>query len=153
MLEEGLEVLTGLWSGNPFSYQGSHYRAETPGFAPPAQTPRIPIWVAGTWPFKKPFRRAAHWDGVIPISSNWPAELTPGEIRDVAAYCKLHRTNDDCFDVACYGWTEGNDPRADAAIVASFEEAGATWWIEHRFSWEMPLDQLLERVRKGPPRA
>ena len=26
MLDEGLDILTGLWSGKPFSYEGKHYK-------------------------------------------------------------------------------------------------------------------------------
>jgi len=29
LLDEGLEILAGLWSGQPFSYQGEHHRVET----------------------------------------------------------------------------------------------------------------------------
>ena len=60
MLDEGLDVITGLWRGEPFSYSGQHYHVEDVTFLPtPIQRPRIPIWVAGNWPHKKPFRRAA----------------------------------------------------------------------------------------------
>jgi hypothetical protein len=46
-LDEGLEVLTGLWSGEPFSFRGEHLRVEDVQFLPtPVQQPRIPIWVA-----------------------------------------------------------------------------------------------------------
>ncbi|HEU5199002.1 MAG TPA: LLM class flavin-dependent oxidoreductase [Ktedonobacterales bacterium] len=66
MLDEGLEVLTSLWSGEPFSFQGQHYQAQDVCFLPkPVQQPRIPIWVAGIWPNKKPFRRAVRWDGIF----------------------------------------------------------------------------------------
>jgi alkanesulfonate monooxygenase SsuD/methylene tetrahydromethanopterin reductase-like flavin-dependent oxidoreductase (luciferase family) len=59
MLDEGLEVLTGLWSGEPFSHQGQHYTVQSARFLPmPVQSPRIPIWVAGIWPRKAPLRRA-----------------------------------------------------------------------------------------------
>ena len=51
MLDEGLEVLAGLWSGHAFSYSGKYYQIEETQFRPPpVQSPRIPIWVAGTWP-------------------------------------------------------------------------------------------------------
>jgi len=60
MLDEGLEVLTGLWSGEPFSFHGRYYWVEEATLLPrPVQQPRIPIWVAGIWPHKPPFRRAA----------------------------------------------------------------------------------------------
>jgi alkanesulfonate monooxygenase SsuD/methylene tetrahydromethanopterin reductase-like flavin-dependent oxidoreductase (luciferase family) len=64
MLDEGLEVLAGLWSGEPFGHHGEHYRiASDPPeqdwravfYPPPLQRPRVPVWVAGTWPKKSPF--------------------------------------------------------------------------------------------------
>src|SRR5438132_977056 len=66
-LDESLDVLAGLWSGEPFTYHGRHYTVENQRFLPkPVQSPRIPIWVAATWPHKAPFRRAARWDGLYP---------------------------------------------------------------------------------------
>jgi alkanesulfonate monooxygenase SsuD/methylene tetrahydromethanopterin reductase-like flavin-dependent oxidoreductase (luciferase family) len=66
MLDEALEVLTGLWGGQPFTHQGEHYRVEAATFLPtPAGRARPPIWVAGHWPHRRPFRRAARWDGVF----------------------------------------------------------------------------------------
>jgi hypothetical protein len=42
-------------------------------------------------------------------------------------------------------------PAAAAAIVRPFAEAGATWWLEAM--WEEPngWEDLLARVRQGPP--
>ena len=56
MLDEGLEVLTGLWSGEPFGHRGDlqgRGRSPRAGMAghllpSPLQRPRIPIWVGGT---------------------------------------------------------------------------------------------------------
>ena len=58
MLDEGLEVLTGLWSGEPFTHEGKHYHIKSAHFLPKPVQPRIPVWVAGIWPNKAPFRRA-----------------------------------------------------------------------------------------------
>ena len=56
-LDDALAVLTGLWSGAPFTYHGTHYQVQEAHFTPPPlQTPRIPIWVAGFWPRRAPFR-------------------------------------------------------------------------------------------------
>jgi len=152
-LDEGLEVLTGLWSGEPFSYSGKHYQVKKVHFTPPPiQQPRIPIWVAGTWPFKAPFRRAARWDGVVPTSRDVDKSLTPAEIRDIVTYVKEHRTSDAPFDVAHGGWTPGRDAAEDAEIVAPYAEAGVTWWLEARLPWVSPLAEVRERIRKGPPR-
>ena len=49
MLDEGLEILTGLWQGKAFHYTGKHYQIQEALFMPsPVQNPRIPIWVAGS---------------------------------------------------------------------------------------------------------
>jgi hypothetical protein len=58
MLDESLEVLVGLWSGESFAFNGTHFLLRETQFLPrPVQKPRIPIWVAGTWPKKPAFRR------------------------------------------------------------------------------------------------
>src|SRR5919109_1879602 len=48
LLDEGLDIVTGLWRGQPFTYEGKHYHVKECDFyppPPPAQKPRIPIWV------------------------------------------------------------------------------------------------------------
>jgi alkanesulfonate monooxygenase SsuD/methylene tetrahydromethanopterin reductase-like flavin-dependent oxidoreductase (luciferase family) len=66
-LDEGLDILTGLWKGLPFAYEGKHYRI-TPeelhlACPPPVQQPRIPIWVVGAWPRMKSMQRVLRYDG------------------------------------------------------------------------------------------
>jgi alkanesulfonate monooxygenase SsuD/methylene tetrahydromethanopterin reductase-like flavin-dependent oxidoreductase (luciferase family) len=153
-LDEGLEVLTGLWSGEPFSYAGTQYQVKNVCFTPPVQRPRIPIWVAGTWPIKAPFRRAARWDGVVPIPRDVIANpnLTPKEIRDIVAYIKEHRTRAEPFDITSGGQTQGGGAAEDVTIVAPYAEAGATWWLEYIIPWRSSLAEVRERIRKGPPR-
>jgi len=64
MLDEGLDVLVGLWSGEPFTYHGRFYHAQDVTLLPrPVQKPRIPIWIGGGYPNSGPVRRAARWDG------------------------------------------------------------------------------------------
>lgn len=151
MLDEGLDVLTGLWSGEPFSYQGAHYRITNAVFLPtPVQQPRIPIWVAGLWPNKKPFRRAAQWDGVWPIGRDGP--MTPDDIRAMLGYIGRHRADDRAFDVVFGGETLGTDRAADAAKVAAYAEAGVTWWVEGLSNWRGSIADQRQRLRQGPPR-
>lgn len=154
-LDEGLEVLTGLWSGEPFSYQGEHYTIapETVFLPRPVQSPRIPIWVAGFWPKKAPFRRAARWDGVYPLSlTAEPDENMPlDELRAAVAYIKSQRAGDAPFDVLAGSSTPG-DPAAGAEIVAPYAKAGATWWIEGINPMRGSFEEMRQRVRQGPPR-
>lgn len=150
-LDEGLDVLTALWSGAPVEHQGRFHRAETRGFAPPEQRPRIPIWVAATWPAKKPLRRAARYDGLAPIHAT-AAEgklIEPDEMRRMVAYVNEQRSGDGPFDFAQFGITRD---AGDTAKVGALAEAGATWWVEGIFSWAMDEEYTRRRIRSGPPR-
>jgi alkanesulfonate monooxygenase SsuD/methylene tetrahydromethanopterin reductase-like flavin-dependent oxidoreductase (luciferase family) len=150
MLDEGLDVLLGLWSGEEFSYTGQHYRVDRARFLPtPLQQPRIPIWVAARWPNKKPFRRAAKWDGIcLERADNQP--VTPQDVRDTLAYVGEHRPDGQPFDVACAGYTGDLTPSEAAEKLAPFAAAGVTWWQEG-FLPSDPAEAVRERIRKGPP--
>jgi alkanesulfonate monooxygenase SsuD/methylene tetrahydromethanopterin reductase-like flavin-dependent oxidoreductase (luciferase family) len=151
MLDEGLAVLTGLWSGKPFSYHGEHYHVTNAVFLPtPVQQPRIPIWVAGLWPNKKPFRRAAQWDGIWPIGRDGP--MTPADIRDMLAYTQQHRTGERAFDVVFGGETSGTDRAGDAAHVAAYSDASVTWWVEGLSNGRGSIEDQRKRVQQGPPK-
>ncbi len=65
--DEALDVTTGLWTGEPFSYDGDFFTIDEAIVRPtPVQEPHIPIGVGGVWPNKKPFHRASEWDGMMP---------------------------------------------------------------------------------------
>lgn len=99
MLDERLDVLVGLWSGTPFSYNGKYYSIQQAHFLPPpVQSPRIPIWVADVWPHKRPLHRAAAWDGIVPFAVD--RALTPDEIQSIVSYTKERRASAEPFDVA-----------------------------------------------------
>lgn len=149
LLDEGLEVLTRLWSGETFSYTGTHYRLTDACFLPkPLQQPRIPIWVAGIWPNKKPLRRAAQWDGLCPIGRE--RELTPQDYRELTAYVQSQRASSAPFDILSAGQTTGTDCARDSATVRTFAEAGATWWQEG-FDSRHSLEHVRARIHLGPP--
>lgn len=150
ILDEALDVVTGLWSGEPFSYEGQHYKVRNVRFLPtPAQTPRIPIWVASVWPNKAPLRRAARWDGLCPI--HWDGRpIEPDEVREMLAYIKQHRTSSDPFDVVLAGYV-GNEPTDIAAAkLHRLAEAGVTWWQEGFLPTDTP-ELVRARIRQGPP--
>lgn len=149
MLDEGLAVLTGLWSGEELSYQGQHYQLSQVQFLPkPLQQPRIPIWVAGNWPHKKPFRRAAQFEGVFPLMLE--RALTPDDYREILAYTAARRPQTAAFAVVVGGLTSGTDKAQDTALMASFAEAGANWWLESFFPHHS-LEQVRQRIHQGPP--
>lgn len=150
-LDEGLEILTGLWKGSKFSYSGRHYELQEMYFRPAAlQQPRIPIWTGGYWPVKAPFLRAARYDGVFPLKHN--GGLTPSDIRAIRAFIDRHRDAKQPFDVVMQGATPGDDRGAAAARVAPFAIAGLTWWLESLYLLRDDLQALETRIRQGPPR-
>jgi alkanesulfonate monooxygenase SsuD/methylene tetrahydromethanopterin reductase-like flavin-dependent oxidoreductase (luciferase family) len=156
LLDESLEILTGLWSGEPFSYEGEHYRLEEMTFLPsPVQRPHIPVWVVGAWPSRKSMGRALRYDGVLVAAVGDSAEssgVTPETIREVSAYAEENRKEDGAFDIVREGQTPGENPERAASVVRPYAEAGATWWIESPWTPPNEPDDLRVRIQQGPPR-
>jgi hypothetical protein len=156
LLDEGLEILTGLWSGKPFSYKGKHYTLDEMTFLPPpVQQPRIPIWVTGAWPREKSMSRVVRFDGLLPDkigASGVREDVTPDDLRAMKAYIEDRRTATTPFDIIYEGRTPGDDPAQAAEIVRPYAEAGATWWMEAM--WEAPNTptDVRARIHQGPPR-
>jgi alkanesulfonate monooxygenase SsuD/methylene tetrahydromethanopterin reductase-like flavin-dependent oxidoreductase (luciferase family) len=154
-VDEGLEILAGLWTGEPFRFDGRYHRIAEAHFLPVAtRAPRVPIWVAGTWPNRRPFRRAARWDGVFPTfagvgHTEMPA---PETFSEAIAYTLQHRTAAEPLDVVLEGQTGGEDRAADADRVAAYAERGLTWWVEKLGWFRGPVEEVRERIRRGPPR-
>jgi alkanesulfonate monooxygenase SsuD/methylene tetrahydromethanopterin reductase-like flavin-dependent oxidoreductase (luciferase family) len=151
MLDEGLAVLAGLWSGEPFSYAGQHYTVDPVRFTPvPVQRPRVPIWVGGVLPATRPIARAARWDGVVPIRFAQRSLIRPSaqDIADVRAQVATARGTADGFDVAV--WAEvAPEPAAVPGLAAPYQAAGATWWIETAKPGPGWWEGITARVRAG----
>jgi alkanesulfonate monooxygenase SsuD/methylene tetrahydromethanopterin reductase-like flavin-dependent oxidoreductase (luciferase family) len=151
-LDEGLDILTGLWSGENFSYEGKHYKVTEVKFLPkPFQEPRIPIIVGGGYPNRVPFRRAARFDGVAPINLDFPNPLTPDMLRDVLSLIEVDRGSLENYVVMVYGETDA-DPERGSERINPYVEAGATWWLEEISGMRGNLEKNLQRIRAGPPK-
>lgn len=156
-MDEALELLSLLWSGERISYAGQYYQIENVRHLPrPIQQPRIPIWVGGVWPNKKPMRRAARWDGVCPIGKGvgMTEQMTPEQVHACFDYVRSQQNPDQITEeYACVQWgvLDGKDRGHDAALVSAYAEVGANWWIEN-LSWERgSLQELRPFIRQGPP--
>jgi len=150
MLDEGLTILTGLWSGRPFSFEGKYHRLRNALLIPSCfQAPRIPIWIGGSWPGKAPMRRAARYEGMVPVSGDLVQSLTPGQIRELLAYIQRFRSPQDPFDIVRFS------PPHDAhssQLIAPLADAGVTWWIKTVSLDETnDLEGICNRIRLGPP--
>lgn len=157
LLDEGLDIITGLWQGQPFNYEGKHYQVKETTFhppPPPVQSPRIPIWVVGAWPRPKSMQRVLRCDGLLPAKLDDEGnfvDITPDDIRAMHAFVRENRSLTTPFDIVMEGETPGNEPAQVAAIVGPLAEAGATWWVEAW--WTAPnLDLVRTRLEQGPPR-
>jgi alkanesulfonate monooxygenase SsuD/methylene tetrahydromethanopterin reductase-like flavin-dependent oxidoreductase (luciferase family) len=165
LLDEGLDVLTGLWAGESFAYTGRHYTVQPTEFMlppPPVQRPRVPIWVVGLWPAPRSMRRAARWDGWLPnFRTSDPTALNrPNEAQFAAAIDWLraersaHGLAMEGHDAVMEGTTPADDPIAAKAIVGRWADAGATWWLEA--DWSVDRERVREyaegRLSAGPPR-
>jgi len=158
MLDEGLEAITLLWSGEPVTFQGKYFRLDDVLMRPPpAQHPRVPIWVGGEWPNKGPARRAARWDGsVLNAGSAWDRAPDVAVIAEMHAFFNAHRAEAGReaapFDLVVGGSTAGLAVKA-RDILEPLADAGATWWDE-RFPFDRlnRLDAVRARIEEGPPR-
>src|ERR671910_3592094 len=150
MLDEGLTILDGLWSGDTVTHRGPHYAVEGVSLAPrPLQRPRVPIWIGGEG--APALRRAAGWDGWLAPATSHDGTPTmaksPGRIAGMVDEIWRHRTTEGPFEVAIDGYSEPGD----AGLTRAYGAAGATWWLESIHDVRGPLDEMMARVNAGPP--
>ena len=144
LLDECLDIVTGLWAGQPFSYTGTHYRVaptEFPTIGETVQQPRVPIWCVGMLGRQKSMARALRWDGLLPQQAG-------GEHPSLAEISAIRESlGDRDYDIVIEGEGNQHSPAAWAA-------AGATWWIESMWGAVNEIDAALaanDRLLQGPP--
>lgn len=139
LLDEGLDVVTGLWRGQPFEYSGKHYTVRPTTFPPapePVQQP-IPVWCVGALGKPKSMARALRYQGLIPtvVGEQGGRGPTPEEL-------------------AAETFPEGYDVVVEGGTPKEWEGSGATWWLEA--PWDLsgsPAEVrqgCRERLERGP---
>ena len=96
-LDGGLGLLDRYWSGEAVTHDGRHYQIRDATLLPtPVQRPRVPVWIGGFWPHRPPMRRAARWDGAIPLFESATHGHAPpvDQVRDLVGYVRAHRDGD-----------------------------------------------------------
>lgn len=137
-LDEGLDLLRRLWSGQRVEHRGRHYQANDVTLAPPPVQQPVPIWIGGN--STRARARAARFDGwFADTSTAEQMSVTPDELRELAAHLPAR----DGFDVVVHGYSDQVDPR-------TYEAAGATWWLEDIHDRRASFDALLRLVEAGP---
>ncbi|MGH3006707.1 MAG: LLM class flavin-dependent oxidoreductase [Gaiellaceae bacterium] len=131
-LDEALEVVAGLWTGEPFSFRGQHFTVDEVTFLPPpVQQPRPPIWIGGGYPHRRPIERALRWDGACLYNAQH-GPLPPEAVADLRK-----RAPDRPWTIAVGGSPRRDDWDAEREHIAAVRDAGADWWIE----WAQPADR------------
>jgi alkanesulfonate monooxygenase SsuD/methylene tetrahydromethanopterin reductase-like flavin-dependent oxidoreductase (luciferase family) len=135
ILDEALAIVGDLLGPGTTDRTGTHHRAAASVRPLPVQRPRVPIWVAGRAPNRRPLERARQWDGYAPIASGFQSP------EEIAAY--VGPAPRDGWELVV-PWEPGVDP-------AAYEAAGATWltvsaW-PHEEGW---LGELQAMAAAGP---
>ena len=152
LMDECLDIVCGLWAGQPFQYDGKHYTVaptEFPTVGHTVQQPRVPIWCVGAIGHPKSMARATRWDGVIPQVLDGEAGARQPHLEEVAelrSQLDASRPGDD-VDIIVEGTMSEHSP-------AAYADAGATWWIEsmwHAMAEHSPVTAAYDRLRQGPP--
>ena len=158
LLDETIDILTLLFTRQPFDYDGKHFHLKLTQLDPmyyppqPVQQPRIPLWVPGIWPRMKSMRRLLKCDGLLPQKMNPSGEfepVTPADLNQMKAYIDSNRELTTPFDYVAEGKSGDLEPSAVKEMLKEWEDAGATWWVEGL--WEATREQAEERLCKGPP--
>jgi alkanesulfonate monooxygenase SsuD/methylene tetrahydromethanopterin reductase-like flavin-dependent oxidoreductase (luciferase family) len=148
LIDESLAILEGLWSGEPFAFEGRHFHFGPMTFRPtPVQRPRIPIWVVGAWPSERSMRRVLRWDGIVTQTG------AVEEVTAIVEYVERERPTDlrdQPFEIVVQGSTAADDPAHASETVRPYADVGATWWIDA--DWDAAtVDSVRRRIQAGPP--
>jgi alkanesulfonate monooxygenase SsuD/methylene tetrahydromethanopterin reductase-like flavin-dependent oxidoreductase (luciferase family) len=147
LLDECLDIVTGLWDGQPFEYEGKHYRVrstEFPTIGHTVQRPRVPIWCVGALGHPRSMERAMQWDGLLPQVKDGD-EFRHPTLEQIAGIREL--ADGRPYDIVIEGEGSEHSP-------AAWADAGATWWIESMWGAmreNSAVTAALDRLREGPP--
>jgi alkanesulfonate monooxygenase SsuD/methylene tetrahydromethanopterin reductase-like flavin-dependent oxidoreductase (luciferase family) len=143
MLDESLAILTAAWSGEPVHHRGDHYTVDGVRFLPrPVQRPGVPVWVAGFYGKPRPLRRAARYQGFIPVNLQHPGQLAE-IVADLTGLRQAAGTaSSQPYDVIA-ALPPGTDPTPYAA-------AGATWWLVEFPADAATVDRVRGVIHDGP---
>jgi alkanesulfonate monooxygenase SsuD/methylene tetrahydromethanopterin reductase-like flavin-dependent oxidoreductase (luciferase family) len=140
-LDEAIEVVAGLWSGQPFDHQGRFFTVRGAQFLPePVQRPRIPIWVAAQAGYRAPLVRAARWDGVVLAGMNQEGgvdPLTEDQLKTALRELDHLRRGLERFDIAVV-----TDGLPSDAVSEMYADLGVTWVLAT--GWVSQLDELIQ---------
>jgi len=158
MLDEGIDILTGMYLGKPFDFNGKHYHVNLTSldeqyYPPrPVQQPRIPLWIPGVWPRMKSMRRVLKCDGLLAQKMDEKGQFVnvyPEDIREMKTYIDANRTLTTPLDIIIEEQSLDWEPGKIQVKLSQWQDAGATWWVEGL--WGADETQVQKRIEMGPP--
>lgn len=144
ILDEGLEVMTSLWSGKEVTYHGQYFEVDAVTFAP-VPRPAVPIWVGGNSPGS--LRRAARCQGWVADSTDaLEMTMSPVEFGRLLTAVTSSRPAAESFDAVVMGYSTSSD----AGLHQAYADQGATWWLESIHDIRGTKEEMLGRIVAGP---
>jgi alkanesulfonate monooxygenase SsuD/methylene tetrahydromethanopterin reductase-like flavin-dependent oxidoreductase (luciferase family) len=137
VLDEAIELLCELWSGDEVRHSGRYFRADGVRFLPrPIQSPRIPLWGAARGGSgSAPLRRAARLDGFFPVGS------TKVQLQRMLEFIVQERGSLEGYDVAVIvPENEGVDGLAELGVT----------WLLRALPDDVARQRALEIAATGP---
>ena len=150
-MDESLHILSGLWTNEAFSFKGKYFNIKEVEFFPKPIQEKIPIWVGGYWPKKKPFQRAAKYEGVFPLKAGSEDALSPNEYREIKKYIEQYRSSFDSYDIIKPYISTGIEKEDDWSFKNNFLDIGITWFVELIYPGRDSLDNIKKIISHGPP--
>ena len=154
-LDEALDIVTRLWSGDTVVYRGRHFQVDALPGPRSEQQPRIPIWVVGASPKPRSMERALRYDGIIPaVHTEKHGWMQPAPDQLALVTESIADRAGAGYDVVVEGNTSRDSAKA-TATVRPYIDAGATWWFEGVWSFlsapETAIERIRARINAGPP--
>lgn len=151
-VEEIVEIVRGLWSGEPVTFHGKHFDLDEVSIGyRPHQRPGVPVLLAthsGEGRSRQPARAAKLSDGIISISDS-PEEFAAIRVRVAQEAEAIGRSADELRSV--YYMTVNLDPDAEKG-----QEEGIRWVTDYyglnfwgdRWGPYGDTEGVLERIRR-----
>jgi probable F420-dependent oxidoreductase len=162
-MEEGLQVIKGLWAEGPFSFEGEHYTITgLDGLPKPVQQPGPPILLGGGGP--KVLGVAGRHADIVGVNPSIPAgEVGPEAARDTAADRvdqKVQWLRDgagdrfDDLELNClvYVTTVTDDPGPVREMMAGFFGVEADVVSESPYVWIGSVAEIADQLRAARDR-
>jgi alkanesulfonate monooxygenase SsuD/methylene tetrahydromethanopterin reductase-like flavin-dependent oxidoreductase (luciferase family) len=152
LLDESLDVLLALLTGEPVRHHGPHFDIDCPPLLPrPVQDP-VPVWGACRWPYRRPLARAARVQGCFPIfGGTGGLNFGAAEVGGVRTELARLGAPSSHQMVVCGATRAAGDSRRQE-FIAEMRAAGVSWLLES-FGPGTTAAEVEAVVRAAPPAA